>query len=66
MAYDKSKALSHHWNSIHGYKTLEMVLKLLGYNIRGNGIEHGYFKETHGYWFCDDGDIEYSDTGYDS
>lgn len=66
MAYNPEKALSKHWTETEaGWKTLTLILLLLGYKLQGNGIEHGYFKDDQGYWFCDDGDIEYSDVGYD-
>lgn len=66
MAYHPEKALSKYWTQTQsGWKTLEMILKLLGYKLKGNGIEHGYHKNGHGYWFCDDGDIEYSDESFE-
>lgn len=58
MAYNLDKALPKHW--AQNWKTLEFILKCAGYQMHGNGIECGWYKKDHGYWFCDDGDVEYT------
>ena len=63
MAYNIHKALPQHWSQ--NRKTLELILLAAGYKLHGNGIEFGYYKNGHGYWFCDDGDVEYSDQIFD-
>lgn len=57
MAHRFKKALTKYWAG--NWKALELVLWAAGYKFSGNGIESGWSKEDHGFWFCDDGTIEY-------
>ena len=57
MARPSKKALTKYWT--HNWAALELVLWAAGYKRSGNGIEHGWSKNHHGFWFTDDGHIEY-------
>ena len=56
MAVRESQAFTQYWS--HHWKALELILKCAGYRLEATGIEHGYAKNNHAYWFCDDDNIE--------
>lgn len=49
------KELPKYW--VENARCLELILWCAGYIKSGNGVEGGWSKDTHGYWFCDDGMI---------
>lgn len=57
MAHRIKKACTKYWS--HNWTALEFILKLAGYRQEGNGVEYGWAKGNHAYWFCDDGTVEY-------
>lgn len=56
MAVSESQAFTEYWAG--RWTALEFILKCAGYRFESTGIEHGYAKRDHAYWFCDDGNIE--------
>lgn len=57
MAKLKQDALNKYWSE--NWRALELILWCAEYQQNGNGIEHGWYKKNHGYWFMDCGTIEY-------
>jgi len=47
------------WQTNLGWTTLELILKLAGFEKRSTGYSTGYEREHHAYWFDDDGYIYY-------
>lgn len=55
MAKFQPKTFPKHWSQ--NWVTLEFILKCAGYTLTSTGIEHGYIKNDHVVWFCDDGKV---------
>lgn len=55
MASNRENAFQKYWSK--NWKALDLVFKCAGYYERGNGIESGWFKGTHGYWIQDSGNV---------